>query len=40
MHDQAAFFAALTAGGEVFFAFSFAANSCFTLAVMASVSTL
>jgi hypothetical protein len=40
MNDYAAFFAALVAGCAVFLAFSFAVNSCFTLAVIASVSTL
>jgi hypothetical protein len=38
---QAAFFAVfLLTGSGVFFALSFAANSCLTLAAMASVSTL
>jgi hypothetical protein len=35
--DYAAFFEVLAAGSAVFFALSFAANSCLTLAAMASV---
>jgi hypothetical protein len=38
--DYAAFFEVLAAGSAVFFALSFAANSCLTMAAMASVSTL
>lgn len=40
MESYAALFAALTVGCGIFFAFSFTANSCLTLASMASVSTL
>jgi hypothetical protein len=40
INDYAAFLLVLGTGCGAFFAFSFAANSCFTLAVMASVSTL
>ena len=40
MFDYAAFFEVLAAGSAVFFALSFAANSCLTLAAMASVSSL
>ena len=40
MDHQAAFFAVLAVGWNAFFALYFAANSCFTLAAMASVSAL